>query len=168
MKTFPASFQPIPNKLAASPLTSSSSIISITSLDMFHCKLASLNDPAFAGAVASKLYPASMLPTLVEAYFRTRNEMECPRGAAVGFFSQIATIIISIPMITIAKKAAGVNSILEIDWLHFIEAFLFWSSIHMQCISFRQSVRAIEKHEPLLVSLHRCLHLLLPLSESFS
>ena len=124
----------------------------------------SVYDPAFAGAVASKLYPASMLPTLGEAYFRTQSEMECPRGAVVGFFAQIATIIISIPMISIAKRTAGVKSILEIDWLHFIETFLFWSSIHVQCMSFRQSVRAIEKHELLPVSLSRHLCLLLPQS----
>mmetsp|Transcript_10334 Transcript_10334/g.15566 ORF Transcript_10334/g.15566 Transcript_10334/m.15566 type:complete len:344 (+) Transcript_10334:33-1064(+) len=142
--TFSASFQPIHNFLSPS-LTSSSA--SVTSMDMF--KVSSLSDPAFAGAVASKLYPASMLPTLGEAYFRTQNEMECPRGAVVAFFAQIATIIISIPMISIAKRTAGVSSLLEIDWLHFIEAFMFWSSIHVQCMSFRQSVRAMEKHEPL-------------------
>lgn len=140
-----ASFQPRSN---LAPYLSSSR--SITSMDMF--KIASLTDPAFAGAVASKLYPASMLPTLGEAFFRTQNEMECPRGAVTGFFAQIATIILSIPMISIAKRTAGVKSILEIDWLHFIEAFMFWSSIHVQCMSFRQSVRAIEKHEPLPVS----------------
>lgn len=27
------------------------------------------------------LYPASMIGVLGELYFRTRNEMECPRGA---------------------------------------------------------------------------------------
>jgi len=156
--TFSASFQPICN--LAPSLTSSST--SVTWINMF--KVPSLSDPAFAGAVAAKLYPASMLPTLGEAYFRTQNEMECPRGAAVGFFAQIATIIISIPMISIAKRTAGVNSLLEIDWLHFIEAFMFWSSIHVQCMSFRQSVRAMEKHEPLPVSWSRHLCLLLPLT----
>ncbi len=141
-------FQPVINlKPHLTPSTRST-----TSMQMF--KVASLSDPMFAAAVASKLYPASMLPTLFEAYFRTRNEMECPRGAVVGFFSQIVTIIISIPMIEIAKRTVGVTSILEIDWLHFTEAFLFWSSIHVQCMSFRQSVRAIEKDTPLPVSLN--------------
>ena len=126
--------------------------------DMF--KVASLSDPVFATAVAAKFYPASMLHTLCEAYFRTRNEMECPRGAVVGFFSQIVTIVISIPMIEITKRTVGVTSILEIDWLHFIEAFMFWSSIHVQCMSFRQSVRAMEKNVPLPVSLNHYLQLL--------
>ncbi len=151
--TFSASFQPIINlnpHLTSSPR-------SMTSMDdMF--KVASLSDPVFASAVASKLYPASMLPTLCEAYFRTRNEMECPRGAVIGFFSQIVTIVISIPMIEITKRTVGVTSILEIDWLHFIEAFMFWFSIHVQCMSFRQSVRAMEKNVPLPVSLNRYLN----------
>lgn len=146
MTSFSASFQPA---LILNPhLTPSSR--STTSTEMF--KVASLSDPMFAAAVASKLYPASMLPTLCEAYFRTRNEMECPRGAVVGFFSQIVTIIISIPMIEITKRTEGVTSILEVDWLHFIEAFMFWFSIHVQCMSFRQSVKAMEKNVPLPVS----------------
>ena len=150
---FSASFQPVIN---LNPHLSPS-YRSTTGIEMF--KVASLSDPIFAAAVASKLYPASMLPTLCEAYFRTQNEMECPRGAVVGFFSQIVTIIISIPMIKIAERTAGVTSILEIDWLHFIEAFLFWSSIHVQCMSFRQSVKAVEKNISLPVSLNRYLHL---------
>jgi len=142
-------FQPISN-LAPYHLSSSSSSGAITSMCMF--KIASVSDPTFAGAVASKLYPASMLPTLGEAFFQTQNEMECPRGAVIGFFAQIVTIIVSIPMISISKRTAGVKSILEIDWLHFIESFMFWSSVHVQCMSFRQSVRAMETHEPLPVS----------------
>lgn len=34
-----------------------------------------------AASAAKKLYPASMIGTLGEAYFRTRREMGCPRGA---------------------------------------------------------------------------------------
>ncbi len=56
-------------------------------------------------------------------------------------------------MISIAKNAQDINSFLEIDWLHFVEAALFWASIHVQCMSFRQSVRAIERNDMLPVSL---------------
>ena len=45
-----------------------------------------LNDPAMASAIASKLYPASMIGTIGEVYFRTRKEMECPRGAVRDIF----------------------------------------------------------------------------------
>jgi hypothetical protein len=43
-------------------------------------KLFPLND-VMTSKVASKLYPASMIGTLGELYFRTRREMGCPRGA---------------------------------------------------------------------------------------
>ena len=68
-----------------------------------------------------------------------------------GFIAQVATIILSIPMISIVKKAPGVESFLEVDWLHFIEAIMFWASIHVQCMSFRQAVVSIENEDPLPV-----------------
>ena len=48
--------------------------------------LMAINNPAMASALASKLYPASMIGTLGEIYFLTRNEMECPRGAVSLYF----------------------------------------------------------------------------------
>ena len=69
-----------------------------------------------------------------------------------GFIAQIATVIISIPMITIAKNAPGIQSFLEVDWLHFIEAIMFWASIHVQCMSFRQAVLSVENNKSLPVS----------------
>jgi hypothetical protein len=42
---------------------------------------ATSNSQAAVAAVTKKLYPASMIGTLGEAYFRTRKEMGCPRGA---------------------------------------------------------------------------------------
>ncbi|KAL9179405.1 hypothetical protein ACHAXT_008695, partial [Thalassiosira profunda] len=106
-------------------------------------------NPALASALASKLYPASMVGTLGEAYFRTRDEMECPRGAAAGYVAQIVTVLVAVPMVSIAKNADGIASFLEVDWLHFIEAVLFWASIHVQCMSFRQAVRSVENGESL-------------------
>ncbi len=70
----------------------------------------------------------------------------------VGYTAQIITIILSIPMIAVAKNAPGVQSFLEVDWLHFIETFLFWASIHVQTMSFRQAVLAVERKEPFPVS----------------
>jgi hypothetical protein len=69
-----------------------------------------------------------------------------------GFIAQITTVIIAIPMISVAKNAPGVQSFLEVDWLHFIEAILFWASIHVQCISFRQAVLSIENSKSVPVS----------------
>lgn len=45
------------------------------------CLQYSLTDPAVASVLAKRLYPASMVGTLGEVFFRTRYEMECPRGA---------------------------------------------------------------------------------------
>jgi hypothetical protein len=75
---------------------------------------------------------------------------------AVGYLAQIFTILISIPMISIAKSSSpDIHSILQVDWLHFIESFMFWASIHVQCISFRDSVGSVEKDEKLPVSCTR-------------
>jgi hypothetical protein len=41
---------------------------------------ATSNSQAAVAAITKKLYPASMIGTLGEAYFRTRKEMGCPRG----------------------------------------------------------------------------------------
>ncbi|KAL7463721.1 hypothetical protein ACHAXS_004079 [Conticribra weissflogii] len=117
--------------------------------DHDHTFLSLAIDPASASAIASKLYPAAMIGTIGELYFRTRKEMESPRGSVVGYTAQIITIILSIPMIAVAKNAPGVQSFLEVDWLHFIETFLFWASIHVQTMSFRQAVLAVERKEPL-------------------
>lgn len=69
-----------------------------------------------------------------------------------GFIAQIFSTIVSIPMVTIATKAPGIHSFLEVDWLHFIEAVMLWSSIHVQCMSFRQAVLSVEKGKPLPAS----------------
>jgi hypothetical protein len=69
-----------------------------------------------------------------------------------GFIAQIATVIIAIPMISVAKNAPGVQSFLEVDWLHFIETIMFWASIHVQCMSFRQAVLSVENNKSLPVS----------------
>ncbi|KAL3779024.1 hypothetical protein HJC23_011463 [Cyclotella cryptica] len=106
---------------------------------------------AVAASMAKKLYPASMIGTLGEAYFRNRKEMGCPRGAVVGYMAQILTILISIPMISIVKSSSpDIHSILQVDWLHFIETVLFWASIHVQCMSFREAVGAVERGDPSL------------------
>jgi len=42
-----------------------------------------------ASAVTKTLYPASMIGVLGELYFRTRNEMECPRGAVSSYHARI-------------------------------------------------------------------------------
>jgi hypothetical protein len=69
-----------------------------------------------------------------------------------GFIAQIATVIIAIPMISVAKNAPGVQFFLEVDWLHFIETIMFWASIHVQCMSFRQAVLSVENNKSLPVS----------------
>ncbi|KAL7521014.1 hypothetical protein ACHAWX_005709 [Stephanocyclus meneghinianus] len=112
---------------------------------------ATSNGRAAVAALTKTLYPASMIGTLGEAYFRTRKEMGCPRGAAVGYIAQILTILISIPMISIVKSSSpDIHSILQVDWLHFIESVLFWASIHVQCMSFREVVGNVERGEPSL------------------
>lgn len=56
-------------------------------------------------------------------------------------------------MISIVKSSSpDIRSILQVDWLHFIETFLFWASIHVQCISFRDAVGSVERGEDLPVS----------------
>lgn len=70
-------------------------------------------------------------------------------------------------MISIAKKAHGIHSYLEIDWLHFIETIMFWASIHVQCMSFRQAVLSLESNKTLPVSISRSA-LLLILNSSLS
>ncbi len=54
-------------------------------------------------------------------------------------------------MIQIATKAQGIHSFIEVDWLHFIETIMFWASIHVQCMSFRQAVRSGENGKSLPV-----------------
>ena len=44
-------------------------------------KSATSNSQAAVAALTKTLYPASMIGTLGEAYFRTSKEMGCPRGA---------------------------------------------------------------------------------------
>lgn len=80
-----------------------------------------------------------------------------------GFLAQIFTILVSIPMVAIATKAQGIHSYLEVDWLHFIESIMFWASIHVQCVSFRQAVLSVEngnslpvRSESILASSSRC------------
>jgi hypothetical protein len=54
-------------------------------------------------------------------------------------------------MISIVKSSSlDIHSILQVDWLHFIESVLFWASIHVQCMSFREAVEAVERGEPSL------------------
>ncbi len=48
--------------------------------------------PEMASAFAKKLYPASMIGTMGEVYFRTRQEMDCPRGAVSFTLSDAAWI----------------------------------------------------------------------------
>jgi hypothetical protein len=72
---------------------------------------------------------------------------------AVGYLAQILTILLSIPMISIVKSSSpDIRSILQVDWLHFMETFLFWASIHVQCISFRDAVGSVERGDGLPVS----------------
>lgn len=137
--------------------------------------------PEMASAFAKKLYPASMIGTMGEVYFRTRQEMDCPRGAVsftlsdaawislqffqyilscicirihiqiAGFVAQIITVLLSIPMVSLVKNTPGVNSFIEVDWLHFTEALIFWASIHVQAISFRQALFSVENGDTLPV-----------------
>jgi len=54
-------------------------------------------------------------------------------------------------MISIVKSSSpDIHSILQVDWLHFIETVLFWASIHVQCMSFREAVGAVGRGEPSL------------------
>jgi hypothetical protein len=79
--------------------------------------------------------------------------MACPKGVAIGYMSQILTILISIPMIsTVKSSSVDIHSILQVDWLHFVESVLFWSSIHVQCMAFREAVESVENGEALPVS----------------
>lgn len=55
-------------------------------------------------------------------------------------------------MVSIATKAQGIRSYLEVDWLHFIETIMFWASIHVQCMSFRQAVLSVEDGKSLPAS----------------
>ncbi|KAL7441333.1 hypothetical protein ACHAXH_005791, partial [Discostella pseudostelligera] len=121
----------------------------ITTTKYRQVELMSKNPEVMVSAVTKSLYPASMIGVLGELYFRTRNEMECPRGAVAGFLAQIFTILVSIPMVAIAIKAQGIHSYLEVDWLHFIESIMFWASIHVQCMSFRQAVLSVENGKSL-------------------
>ena len=68
-----------------------------------------------------------------------------------GFIAQILTVIISIPMVSLVKNTPGVGSFLEVDWLHFTEVFLFWASIHVQAMAFRQAVLSVENGDTLPV-----------------
>ncbi len=63
--------------------------------DHDHTFLSLAIDPASASAIASKLYPAAMIGTIGELYFRTRKEMECPRGAVRGFIFFLFKYLIS-------------------------------------------------------------------------
>ena len=74
-----------------------------------------------------------------------------PEGGGGGVVAQIVTVLVAVPTVSIAKNRTP--SFLEVDWLHFIEAALFWASIHVQCMSFRQAVRSAENGESLPVSL---------------
>jgi hypothetical protein len=53
----------------------------ITTTKYRQVELMSKNPEVMVSAVTKSLYPASMIGVLGELYFRTRNEMECPRGA---------------------------------------------------------------------------------------
>lgn len=59
----------------------SSPPISIKTTNLIKKCQVEMSNPAVAKAVARILYPTSMVGVLGELYFRTTNEMECPRGA---------------------------------------------------------------------------------------
>ena len=54
-------------------------------------------------------------------------------------------------MVSLVKNTPGVGSFLEVDWLHFTEVFLFWASIHVQAMAFRQAVLSVENGDTLPV-----------------
>ena len=55
-------------------------------------------------------------------------------------------------MIATVKSSPNIHSILQVDWLHFVETVLFWTAIHVQCISFRDAVDCVERRASLPVS----------------
>jgi hypothetical protein len=52
----------------------------------------------------------------------------------------------------VKSSSVAIHSILQVDWLHFVESVLFWSSIHVQCMAFREAVESVENGEALPVS----------------
>ena len=105
--------------------------------------------PAQAKMVAGKLYPASTLPILLQDYLWTRNEMTCPRGAAVGLIAQTLSIFMSTPLVAIATRKGGGVPFIEMDWVHGIEQCLMAMPVAVMAMSFRQAVRSQQANQSL-------------------
>lgn len=105
-------------------------------------------------AVASKLYPASIVPIALQNYLWTRRDLTlCPRGVAVGSIAQTVAILLAIPLVAVTKKLTeGKIPFIAVDWLHGIEQLLMAVPNHVMAISWRQAVLSYEDGKPLTVS----------------
>jgi hypothetical protein len=110
--------------------------------------------PDQAHRVASKLYPLSTIPILIQNYLWTRPEMSCPCGAAVGSIFQTVAIFMGVPIVAVATKRTGLPFI-EMDWLHGVEQMLMAVPVHVMTMSFRQAVLSHEHKKKLPVSVTR-------------
>lgn len=105
-------------------------------------------------AVTSKLYPASIVPIVLQNYLWTRHDLTlCPRGAAVGSIAQTVSILLAVPLVALTKRATGGNvPFIAVDWLHGIEQLLMALPNHVMAMSFRQAALSYEDGKPLPVS----------------
>lgn len=116
------------------------------------CSMAPAHQPS--KAIASKLYPASIVPIILQNYLLTRRDLTlCPRGAAVGSIAQTISILLAVPLVAATKTATeGKVPFIAVDWLHGIEQLLMALPSHVMAMSFRQAALSHEDGKPLPVS----------------
>jgi len=119
------------------------------------CSMALSHQPS--KVVASKLYPASIVPIILQNYLWTRCDLTlCPRGAAVGSIAQTISILLAVPLVAATKTATGGNvPFIAVDWLHGIEQLLMALPSHVMAMSFRQAALSHEDGKPLPESAKR-------------